>query len=193
MIERSDVMNKEGVTRIVLKIILCLLVVIGIERSGIMRVPNDDEIVDFQFGLITVSTVFAGFSLTTIGMLLSMFSEPMMQRLKDTSIVTRKSEKLMKSIMYFCASGLISLIFILRVDLQIVSVPICGEVIVKYMFDFCVLFLIAGILYFVVSTVGVFRLISIVYGCNVVKYKEKKEAYQKELQLAKERLENKKE
>ena len=71
--------------------------------------PGEDKMVEFQFNTITVSTVFAGFSFTVLGISLGMFSEPMMEKLKDTSIVTQKSQKLMRSVIYFCGSGILSL------------------------------------------------------------------------------------
>lgn len=174
---------------VVLKVLVCLALLFFINKSEVISVPNEDEMISFQFDLITVATIFAGFSFTVLGMLLGMFSEPMMKKLKDTSIVTCKSRQLMKSIISFCISVFFSLVFILGCDQYIITiVPKCGNIIVWYLFAFCVLFLIVGIKYFVASTIGVFKLISKIYGNNMKKYETKKENYQREKESAKEKL-----
>ena len=98
------------------KIAFVVLITCIIQRIRLINMPDPQQMEDFQFNLITVSTVFAGFSLTVLGMLLGMFSEPIVEKLQDTNIITRKSSKLMNSVIAFCGSGIISLLFIVRFD-----------------------------------------------------------------------------
>lgn len=161
-----------------------------IKKIGMIFIPNEEKMVEFQFDLITVSTVFAGFSLTVLGMLLGMFSEPMMLKLRDTDIVTRKSKRLMRSVEYFCGSGIISLMYIVKGDLYIVNGIPKAESIIEYFFICCILFVVLGIINFIASTIGVFQLITKVYGYDQHKYKIKNTEYHEEIKKAKERLNN---
>lgn len=174
--------------KLILEILLFCITIFVTKKAGIIFMPDEEKMVDFQFDMITVSTVFAGFSFTVLGMLLGMFSEPMMKKLKDTSIVTRKSKKLMRSVMYFCGSGIISLLFIAKIDQYIIKYIPKTKSIVECLFVVCIFLLIRGIISFGASTLGVFHLIEKVYGYDAIKYKIKKEEYQEEIKKAKEQL-----
>lgn len=79
------------------KIFYELIVAIGLSiflGKFFQAVPCVEELVDYQFNLFTVSSVFAGFSFTTLGILLGMSSEKVMERLQNTTVITNKSKKL---------------------------------------------------------------------------------------------------
>lgn len=169
--------------------IICYIVIWGMRKTEIFIIPDSTEMVDFQFGIITVSTVFAGFSFTVLGMLLGMFSETVSKKLQNTSIVTNKSKKLKKSITHFCVSGLLSLVFILGIDQSIILIPRYGSYIVECLFLLCIFCLISGIIYFINSTMGVFYLISQLYGYDKKIYDEKRKNYEDTVRKAKEQSE----
>lgn len=173
--------NKIGntTTRTIAKCVLYVLILILLKKTKIISVPSGEEMVEFQFNLITVSTVFAGFSFSVLGMLMGMYSQPLMQKLGDTTIVTNKSIKIKKSIFYFCVSGAVSLLYILGIDSFIVSVIPKVQSSLQYAYIACILSLIIGIVYFLISTVGVFKIISKIYGCNTKRFEEEKEIYKK--------------
>ena len=168
------------------KIAFVVLITFVIRRIKLINMPAPGQMEDFQFNLITVSTVFAGFSLTVLGMLLGMFSEPMIEKLKDTNIITRKSSKLMNRVIAFCGSGIVSLLFIVRGDQFISGV---GEElfnkIIEYSFVLGIVLMAIGIIYFISSTIGVFQLISKIYTKKIDDYKEKEKVYKEELEKAK--------
>lgn len=169
---------KNDKSRCVVKIALFILILILERKIGIISVPCNNEMIDYQFGLITISTVFAGFSFTVLGLLLGMFSEPVIKKLQGTTIVTDKSKKLMISIFYFCISGLVSLFFITEVDAFIIRKLPNLRFIVEYIFVAGILFLMIGIIYFVKSTIGVFNIISKIYDGNIKKYEKMKVLYE---------------
>ena len=174
------------------KIAFVVLITFIIQRIKLINMPDPEQMEDFQFNLITVSTVFAGFSLTVLGMLLGMFSEPMVKKLNDTNIVTRKSSKLMNSIVAFCGSGIISLLFIVRLD-QFINVDgreMCNKL-AEYFYVLGIVLMGIGIIYFISSTIGVFQLISKIYAKKIDDYKEKEKAYREELEKAKNRINQK--
>lgn len=171
------------------KMAFVVLITFVIQKIKMINMPGPEQMEDFQFNLITVSTVFAGFSLTVLGMLLGMFSEPMVEKLKDTNIVTRKSSKLMNSVIAFCGSGIISLLFIVRIDRFINGNEIeLFNKIIEYFFTLGIVLMGIGIIYFISSTIGVFQLISRIYTNKVADYKQKERVYREELEKAKNRL-----
>ena len=181
--------SKEYRKYVFVTLLYCILI-FTIKKAGIFFMPDEDKMVEFQFNMITVSTVFAGFSFTVLGILLGMFSEPMMEKLKDTSIVTRKSKKLMRSVIYICGSGILSLLFIVKSDRFIISYVPKANSIIEYLFISCIFFLLMGIINFVASTLGVFQLIEKIYGYNRNKYNIKAKEYQEEMKKAKEQLDS---
>lgn len=174
------------------KIAFVVLITFVIQRIKLINMPDPEQMEDFQFNLITVSTVFAGFSLTVLGMLLGMFSEPLVEKLKDTNIITRKSSKLMNSVIAFCGSGIVSLLFIVRVDQFIGGAgKELFNKIIEYSFVLGIVLMAIGIIYFISSTIGVFQLISKIYTKKIDDYKEKEKVYKEELEKAKNKIKQK--
>ena len=162
----------------IVKCVLFVFILILLKKTKIISVPSVENMMEFQFNLITVSTVFAGFSFSVLGMLMGMYSQPLMQKLGDTTIVTNKSINIKKSIFYFCVSGAVSLFYILGIDSFIVSLIPKVQSYMQYIFIASILFLIIGIVFFLISTVGVFKIISKIYGCNTKKFEEQKKTYE---------------
>ena len=69
------------------------------------------------------------------------------------------------------------------------SVPKANNI-VEYLFISCIFFLLIGIINFVTSTLGVFQLITKVYGYDRSKYNIKANEYQEEMKKAKEQLDS---
>jgi hypothetical protein len=52
------------------------------KNKGLLSIPiKEEDMKNYQFNLITIDTVFAGFSFTVLGMLISFASTEMMQQL----------------------------------------------------------------------------------------------------------------
>lgn len=48
--------------KLILEILLFCITIFVTKKAGIIFMPDEEKMVDFQFDMITVSTVFAGFS-----------------------------------------------------------------------------------------------------------------------------------
>ncbi|MDR7812061.1 hypothetical protein [Lacrimispora sp.] len=155
-------------------------------------VTSYKDMIGYQFNIFTISTVLAGFSFTTLGTLLGMSSEALMKKLKDTTIVTNKSRRIVKSLLCFCCTGLISLFYIVGLD-QLVERAIqkIERINLNFILDFIfllgIIFLVLGIIYFIISVYEIYDLIKRVYGCDTEKYKKLKEDYKVDIQEAKKR------
>lgn len=144
-------------------------------------IPCIKELVNYQFNLFTVSSVFAGFSFTTLGILLGMSSEKVMEKLQNTTVITNKSQKIVMSLWFFSLSCFISLAFIIGI-LQFL--PLLLQRSIYYL---GILTLVLGIFYFVLSVYAMYDLIKKVYGVNLQEAKRKKDVFEKELEKAEER------
>lgn len=161
--------------------VLSLLISIILDFLKI-ALPDSANMAEFQFNMFTISSVLAGFSFTILSILLGISSEKIMHKLNNTTIITEKSEKIVMSLLEFCLSGLISLLFIVGImDLPYIMrirrlIFFCGEV-----------FLFIGLLYFVKSVYEIYKLIITIYGVNSKEVENKRREFKNALNKAKER------
>lgn len=153
---------------IMLTIVLVILAVINTKYQFII-VPSSSEMVQRQIDYVTISTVFAGFSFTALGLLLGLSSEKLIERIKNTTIIMKKVNRVVMSIVFFILSVSISLVFILGID-QIISIGENRQIYLSYGLYFLNIgYLIAGICYFVYSVKELFDLIKRIYDYNTSK------------------------
>lgn len=158
-------------------VFLCISVINN--RYSLISIPSSESMLQTQIDFITISTVFAGFSFTALSMLLGLSSERLIRLIKDTNIVLRKVSRLIVSITFFILSVAISLIFIIKVDFSFIKESY-KIVIDNSLYILGLGYLVAGIVYFVVSVYELWDLIKRVYtfnnkNCNIVIEKAKKE------------------
>ena len=153
---------------ILLTIVLVILAVINTKYQFII-VPSSSEMVQRQIDYVTISTVFAGFSFTALGLLLGLSSEKLIERIKNTTIIMKKVNRVVMSIVFFILSVSISLVFILGID-QIISIGENRQIYLSYgLYFLSIGYLIAGICYFVYSVKELFDLIKRIYDYNTSK------------------------
>ena len=151
-----------------LTIVLVILAVINTKYQFII-VPSSSEMVQRQIDYVTISTVFAGFSFTALGLLLGLSSEKLIERIKNTTIIMKKVNRVVMSIVFFILSVSISLVFILGID-QIISIGENRQIYLSYgLYFLSIGYLIAGICYFVYSVKELFDLIKRIYDYNTSK------------------------
>jgi len=168
--------------------IICIILSFVNEKYHLI-VTSYGDMVGYQFNIFTISTVFAGFAFTSLGTLLGMSSENLMIKLKDTTVITDKSKIIVESLLYFCMSGFISLFYVVGIDgllkrTVIKLFKINPDPILNFVFLSGIVFLVVGIIYFIISVRGVYELIIRVYGSNTKKYEKMKEAFDLGIQEA---------
>lgn len=155
-------------------------------KIGFLKLPSADNMVDYQVDLCTISTIFAGFSFTVLGILLTACSEELIKNLKDTDIVTVKSEKIIESIIALGISCIGSLIYITGFETTLeTALSIIFEntsIITNILFFTCIGFLLYGIISFVLAAKGVYDLVKKIYGYNKDKYRKRKEKFDAKLE-----------
>lgn len=176
-------MVKKQIANIIV-ILFSIIVTITNQKIGFINIPTAEKMLEFQFNLFTISSVLAGFSFTVLGLLLTLFSEKIQDKLKNTTIVTKKSSKIAKSIIYFGVSALISLLFIIGIA-DLVDIQNNYLKIKEFLFVGEIVSIFAGLIYFLKAMKGVYILIQKLYGCDMIEIQHKKELFEEELKKQK--------
>lgn len=176
-------MKERGI--VLKKVILCeMFISIGVSFAFVKifpAIPDSKDLIEYEFNLFTISSVFAGFSFTTLGILLGMSSENIMQRLQNTTVITNKSKNIVMSLLFFCVSCFISLAFIIG------CTGLVSGIFQKVIYYFGIITLLIGIVYFLLSVYEIYDLIRCVYGVNLKEVNKKKDKFEQELSKAKDR------
>lgn len=182
--------SKKSIRKILF--LLAAAVTIWMNSKYQLIVLSLDDMVNYQFNLFTVSSGLAGFSFTTLGVLLGMGSEVFIEKLKDTEIVTSKCRTIAQSLFFLCTACVAALYFI--VGFHTVVDRICLKIF-KNKFDIInesvylieILCLFIGLLYFIISVYNVFDLVKRVYGFKTKDYNKVKDMFMNELEQASQR------
>ena len=145
------------------------------KNKGLLSIPiKEEDMKNYQFNLITIDTVFAGFSFTVLGMLISFASTEMMQQLKETHILTNQCNNIADSIIMFIISSIISLWFIFAMYSNAIY-WICDNIeisqlhikIVEILFTLEIGYLLYGILLFAISVKGMVMLMRKIFEKDI--------------------------
>lgn len=182
--------HKKRITVIVVvSLILVMLALLNIKHSYI-SVPDSNSMSDRQIDFITISTVFAGFSFTALGLLLGLSSEKLIERIKNTSIIAGKVNRIITSIIFFILSVVISLFFVLGVNESIFGNTSLLDSANSFIYVIGVGYLISGIAYFVYSVYELYDLIKRVYSFNRSNTSSQIQKAKEEMEKNKKALEN---
>lgn len=155
-------------------LLFCIFYIIN-ENKGLLSIPTNEETMkSYQFNLITIDTVFAGFSFTVLGILISLTATEMIQRLKETHILLDQCNNIVDSIIIFIISSIISLWFIMAMYSQSVY-SICSHIkinglhtkIADILFTLEVGYLFYGILLFMISVKGMVMLMKNIFEKDI--------------------------
>lgn len=135
-------------------------------RLGIIAVPDQRDMIDRQIDYITISTVFAGFSFTSLGLLLGMSGERLIIQVKNTSIIANKVNRIVTSIIFFLLSFFVSMLFVLGINESLFGQVSFYVQITNWIYVLGVLFLFLGVAYFCFSVYELYDLIKRVFGFN---------------------------
>ena len=158
-------------SRIIIKVIVYSIVLLVLSILNvflkIIAIPDVDIIVDRELNFITISTVFVGFAFTSLGILLGMSSEKLIQKIQGTTIIQDKVSTIVKSIVFLMISILTGMYFVIGLnDFLLRCFPNSANSIQSVVYGFSLEALIVGIIYFAVSTRDLYDLINRTYDFN---------------------------
>lgn len=163
----------------IITLLLILFALANISRQ-IIEVPLNQNLIDRELDFITISTVFAGFAFTALGLLMGFSSEKFIEKIKNTDIIPKELRNLIICIAYFILSVLVALINVLNLGknfgkFQFIVNDISYILSIGYM--------IAGIIYFISAVIFLYNLITGIYKYNKIQIN-------KEMELTKTEMEN---
>lgn len=159
--------------RFLLLIFICVIFTKLNEKTTVITIPEPNNMIDYQFNLFTISSVFAGFAFTMLGILLGMSSEKLIERIRKTDIIIKKCRKIVLGLFFFCFSGIISLFFVVGI-INFLNESMKIGLIYQFSFICVVVFLLGGLLYFVISFLEIADLIRRIYGYDKSQIKKEK-------------------
>lgn len=155
-----------------------------------IAIPCDNKMTDRQIDFITISTVFAGFSFTALSLLLGLSSEKLIEKIKNTSIIVNKVNRLITSIIFFILSVVVSLFFVLGFNDSIFTSASFQDKVNSFIYVLGVGYLISGIIYFVYSVYELYDLIKRIYTYNKTDISNQVKKAKEEIQNNKKALRN---
>ena len=150
-------------------------------------IPAQNKMIDTQSNLFTICSVFAGFSFSMLGLIMGIFSEKIIEKLKGTTLIQRKCTHIVQSIIYFCISGFISLLFMLGFNIYISELTGEDRLIDNILYINGIGFLLLGMIYFIRAVKNLFEIIEKIYTFNEKSFIQKEKKYR----LTKKELEEK--
>lgn len=158
--------------KIIISLIITFLLSSICSYFDLVDIPDVSSMRSYQFNIITISTVFVGFSFTTLGIIMGFSSEGIIKQFKNTTVMIRKCEMTVCSIIHFVISSLISLAFIFDPPKSL------GLGNLKpFIFTFGIMNLLMGIFVFGCSVYETYKIIRRIYGINQAELEEKLEAF----------------
>ena len=122
--------------------------------------PQDEEL-NYHATILTVNSFLSGFSLTNLGILMSISADQLIEKLKGTDILLKRNTVILNSIIFGALSIFVSLAFVVRVDINLKEHV--NYFIKNFAFNVEIFSLVISIIYFLVSIKKMSELLSYIY------------------------------
>lgn len=164
--------------------LLALLILSAEYISGIffLKIPVENTNA-YHSNLLTINSIFCGFALTSLSILISINNDDMIAKIKRTDILHKRNKLISLSLLCSSIAMICALYFILEIDDTILkvctnitsSVKVVQSLIFinNYIFILEICFLILGTTFFILSVQKMVALLNFIYG-KPPKYAEKK-------------------
>lgn len=115
-------MGKSLIKKVAIGTVIIIIIALVNDYVPLVFVPDKEMISEFQTTIITISTIFAGFSFTTMGMFVGFSTEDLIKKVSNTNIMYKKIERVLTSIVFFLLSCVASLSFIFNMSFLSVNI-----------------------------------------------------------------------
>lgn len=154
--------SKNYYAKVILVMIISLLVcLIGNIFHFYIFIIDITDPIEYHFKILTVNSILSGFSLTNLGILISVSGDQLIEKLKGTDILLKRNILISYSIIFGSISIMISLIFVVNINININEV--LGNYIENYLLILEMISLFISILYFLLSVRKIIQLLSYIY------------------------------
>lgn len=153
---------KKLILRYVIVFVIFTALAVLCNRFNIISIPESEKLIDTQFDILTVNSVFAGFSFTVLGLIISLSDTTMLIALRETPFLRKYCSIVTESIFDFIISVVISLYFIFGLNnwleglskKETLLLTLNGPYIIE------LLFLLKGIIFFVISVIKLIKILN---------------------------------
>ncbi len=182
---KSIVYNKNYKSKII--IVLLISVILGFigyyKNVFIFEYPQNAD--DYHMNILTINSILSGFSLTNLGILISISDAQLIKKLEGTDLLNKRNVVISYSIIFGSMSIAASLLFIFKINIAGASIFKNDGVLfmfknIVYTIEMISLFL--SIIYFMLSVKKMIQLLSHIYIPKKSYSKEKEEKIRKQME-----------
>lgn len=123
------------------------------------------NIAEYHIDILTVNSIFSGFALTNLGILLSITDDQLVKKLEGTDILQKRNIVIGHSIIFGAVSIFLSMFWVLKINFEFIEI-FAGKLagILREFFYYVEIFsLIISILYFILSIKKMIELLSLIH------------------------------
>ena len=124
----------------------------------IINVGNEAQ---YHSNILTMNSILSGFSLTNLGILISISSDQLVEKLKGTDILIKRNTLISHSICFGSISIIASLLFVLNINIPLV--PYLSTMFYNYLFTVEISSLFLSIVFFLLSIKKMIELLTYIY------------------------------
>jgi len=163
---RAFIYKKNYTSKVVI-VVFCawlLAIITGLCGVEMFEMPID-EVAEYHSNILTINSIFSGFALTNLGILLTISDEQLINKLAGTDILSKRNTVIAHSIIFGTVSILISLINMLGVGREIVDIlnDSFKQMILRWGFNIEILALCISVMYFIISIKKIIELLNHIY------------------------------
>lgn len=151
---------------LILSLVAGLLCVLShVFNYNFIYIPNEN-ITEYHTDILTVNSIFCGFALTNLGILLSITDDQLIKKLEGTDILQKRNIVIGHSIIFGAISIFFSMFWVLRVNFSFLNKFFDKEkidVVREFLFYIEIFSLVVSILYFIISIRKMIELLSLIH------------------------------
>lgn len=151
-------------------IILCIFALVLCILSDVLDykfvIMPESNITDYHTDILTVNSIFCGFALTNLGILLSISDDQLIKKLEGTDILQKRNIVIGHSIIFGSISIFISMFWVLKINFKFIENFIAKRIIgllQEFFFYIEIISLLISILYFIVSIKKMIELLALLH------------------------------
>lgn len=132
---------------------------------NLIRMPNKN-IVEYHINILTINSIFSGFALTNLGILLSITDDQLIKKLEGTDILQKRNIVIAQSIIFGAISIFLSMFWVLKVNLDFLKLFLKNnmvKIMQEFLFYLEIFSMVISILYFILSIKKMIELLSLVH------------------------------
>ena len=147
-------------------ILICPIIIIKLNIISI-KFLNTYE---FQSNMFTVSSVFMGFSVSTLGILLGLYSEKSIQKVAGTGILLKKIDRFTKSLKYMGIAMVIFFLSIIGIINKLDKLVSWSKI---YFLTLGITLFLIGLVFYLIGSYDLIQVLKIIYRVDKNKINEK--------------------